>query len=366
VISRRIVTLALGIALVAAACGGDDDATATTATPAAPSDTTASNEVTLVLLTHDSFAVSEGVFEAFTADTGITVEVLAGGDAGAVVNQAILTKDNPLADVLFGIDNTFLSRALDEDLFVPHESPGLSLVPDDLQLDPDHRVTPIDFGDVCVNYDKAALQAAGIEPPASLRDLADVRFAGRLVVQDPATSSPGLAFLLATVATFGEDGDYPWQRFWEDLAANDVLVASGWEEAYYGSFSGGSGEGDRPLVVSYASSPPAEVFFADPPPAEAPTASLLDGCFRQVEFAGILHGTKHAEAAGRLIDFMLSPAFQNDIPLSMFVFPASNEATLPDVFVTHATVSDRPAVISPREIAANRDRWIRAWTDVMR
>ena len=324
------------------------------------------NDVSLVLLTHDSFLVSEGVLEAFTEETGIAVELLQGGDAGTVVNQAILTKDNPTADVVFGVDNTFLSRTLEEDLFVPYRSPALDDVDPALVLDDANRVTPIDFGDVCINYDVAALAAGGVDPPTSLRDLAEPQFAGAFVVQDPASSSPGLAFLLATIATFGEEGAYTWQDYWADLVANDVLITSGWEEAYYGAFSGGAGEGDRPVVVSYASSPPAEVFYADPQPDTAPTASLTTGCFRQIEFAGILAGTEHEAEAGQLIDFMLSPTFQEDIPLSMFVFPAVPNTPLPEVFVAHADVADDPAVVDAEAIATNRERWIQEWTDLQR
>ncbi len=241
----------------------------------------------LVLLSHESFAagVTEETFAGFTDETGIAVEVLAAGDAGATLNQAILTKESPLGDVLFGVDTTFLSRALAEDLFVPHEAASLADVPDDLQVDPSHRVTPIDFGDVCINYDKEGLSEAGLAPPAELADLTRPEYRGTLVVEHPATSSPGLAFLLATIAEFGEDG---WTDFWVRLRDNDVAVTAGWDEAYYSSFSGGSGEGDRPLVVSYASSPPAEVIFSETPIDEAPTGVVTAGCYRQVEFAGVL------------------------------------------------------------------------------
>ncbi len=356
---NRITILLLAASLAVAACG-DDAATTTAAatTEPAPSE--------LVLMTHDSFAVSDGVLEAFTAETGIVVSVLQAGDAGTMLSQAILTKDDPIADVLYGIDNTFLSRALDEDLFLPYTSPRLDVVPGDLVLDAEHRVTPIDFGDVCLNYDKEAFASSGLPVPETLRNLADPRYDGTLVVEDPASSSPGLAFLLATIATFPEGGDYDWRDYWSDLAANDVLVTSGWEEAYYSSFSGGSGEGDRPLVVSYASSPPAEVYFADPPVEEAPTAVITDGCFRQIEFAGVLAGTAYPEAAGRLIDFLLSDTFQEDIPLTMFVFPASTEATLPPVFVDFATIPDHTATVDPAAIDAHREEWIEQWTDAVR
>jgi thiamine transport system substrate-binding protein len=356
-----MVASTVAIALLLAACGGDGDGADTSEAGGGDGE-----PVSIVLLTHDSFAVSEGVLAGFTEETGITVELLSGGDAGAVLNQAILTRDNPTADVLFGVDNAFPTRALSEDIFIPYEAPGLDAVPDEMEMDESHRVTPIDYGDVCVNYDRIALEDAGLAPPGTLADLTAPEYAGMLVVQDPAGSSPGLAFLLATIATFGEDGDYTWEDYWTGLVANDVLVASGWEEAYYGSFSGGAGEGDRPLVVSYASSPPAEVFYAEEPPEQAPTGAITDGCFRQVEFAGILSGTEHEEAGRALIDFMLSAEFQEDIPLNMFVFPANEDAALPEVFTENTAIPEETAVVDPEDIDANRERWIQTWTDLLR
>ncbi len=318
---------------------------------------------TVRLITHDSFQVSDAVWEAFEATTGHTVELLTAGDAGTMVNQAILTKDNPVADVMFGIDNTFLGRALDADLFEEFQPDGLADVPDALQLD--SRVTPIDFGDVCLNYDIRRMDELGVAPPSRLLDLAQPAYRGLSVVQHPGTSSPGLAFLLATIAVFGEDGDYPWQSFWRDLVANDVLVTAGWEDAYYGAFSGGSGAGDRPIVVSYASSPPAEVIYADPPVSEAPTAVVSDGCFRQIEFAGILAGTPVPNAARQLVEFMLGLEFQEDIPLNMFVFPANGQAELPEEFLLYTTVPASPASVGFAEINANRSAWIEEWIELV-
>lgn len=317
----------------------------------------------IVLLTHDSFAISDDVLGDFEEEFGIPIEVRRAGDAGSMVNQAILTKDNPLADVLFGVDNSFLSRAVQEELFLPYESPGVDSV-SELLLDPTHQVTPIDFGDVCVNYDATRFGAERIPVPLSLADLTNPRYASMLVVEDPSTSSPGLAFLLATIATFPDGAEYDWRQYWADLVANDVAVTSGWEAAYYGSFSGGTGEGDRPLVVSYASSPPAEVFYSEL--TEAPTGAIGDGCFRQVEYAGILQGTEHEATARLLIDFMLSVPFQEDIPLNMFVFPANTDAALPDVFIEHAAIPSDPVVMAPERIDENREAWIEEWTQIIR
>jgi thiamine transport system substrate-binding protein len=340
---KRLLAAGL-IAVFAAGCGG------------APA-----SEVTL--LTHDSFAISDDVLAEFTAQTGITVTVVRAGDGGAMLNQAILTKDNPIADVLYGVDNTFLSRALSEDLFVPYRAGELRSVPESLR-EPTSHVTPIDFGDVCLNTDIAGLADLGIDPPHDLLDLVKPEYAGLLVVEDPSTSTPGLAFLLATIGTFGEEGDYTWQDYWADLVANDVLITSGWEEAYNLEFSGGSGTGSRPIVVSYASSPPAEVFFGDLD--EAPTGVVTEGCFRQIEYAGILAGTGRRTEAMELIDYMLSLRFQEDIPLNMFVFPANTDAALPEVFVDNTTVPEHPVTMPPDRIDANRERWIQEWAEIVR
>lgn len=315
----------------------------------------------IVLVTHDSFALAPGTLDRFTESTGIEVVVQTAGDAGSMVNQAVLTKDNPIGDVMYGVDNTFLSRAIEEGVFEPHVAADIDTVPASLRVDGD-IVTPIDFGDVCVNYDIDALEAMGLEPPSNLSDLTDDRFDGLLVVEDPATSSPGLAFLMATIDAFGEDGDHDWHDYWRDLFDNDVSVASDWTQAYSVEFTRAGG--DRPLVVSYASSPPFEVLFGEL--AKAPTGVVLDGCFRQVEYAGILAGTDAPEAAGELIDFLLTTEVQEDIPLNMFVYPANAQATLPPVLVEFSALPEHPAQIDPATIEANRERWIDEWTAIAR
>jgi thiamine transport system substrate-binding protein len=298
----------------------------------------------------------------FTKKTGVTVKVLPSGDAGAAVNQAILTKSNPLGDVFYGVDNTLLSRALDEGIFVPYKSPELANISKDLQLDPRHRVTPVDTADVCVNFDRKYFADKKLTVPQTLDDLTKPEYKNLLVVENPATSSPGLSFLLATVSKFGPDG---WRAYWEKLRANGVKVVDGWEQAYNSDFSGSAGKGDYPLVVSYATSPPAEVANAEKQPKEPPTGALLDTCFRQIEFVGILKGTTHQKAAKQFVDFMISDRFQRDVPLQMYVFPARDGTKLPSVFVKYAKVAPRPFSLPPEEIAKNRDQWIDQWTNTV-
>ena len=354
--SRIALAAAAVLAVVLAACGADDSSAVTDST-GAPSD------VTLTLLAYDSFTPSDGIFDAFTERTGIHVEVAQAGDAGAMVSKAVLTAGNPEGDVMWGVDNTLLSRAIDGDVFSPYESPALGDVPAELSaLVPGHEATPVDYGDVCVNYDVAALEAAGVAPPQTLDDLADPRYADMLVVENPVTSSPGLAFLLATIGAKG-DG---WKDYWSALRDNGVKVVDDWDTAYYTDFTRAGG--DRPLVVSYASSPPAEVVYADPPLAEgapAPTAIAAGTCFRQVEFAGVLRGTDHEAEARQLVDYLAGPAFQADLPLTMFVYPANDTVALPDVFQQYSTPITDAFSVDPAEIAANRQQWIDDWTTVV-
>lgn len=352
---RKATLPAMAMAVLLSACTSSATTTSTTAATVEPTE--------VVLMTHDSFAISDELVEDFEAAEGIRLRLLPAGDAGAMVNQAVLTKDNPLADVIFGVDNNLLSRALDADIFEAYESALLAAVPDRLEIDP--RVTPIDFGDVCINWDKAHLAAAGVTPPQTLLDLTDPAYRGLLVVEDPGTSSPGLAFLYATIAHFGESGDYTWIDFWTGLRDNDVLVASGWEEAYYSYYTAAS-DGDRPLVVSYASSPPFEVIYAEEPLDEPLSGVMTDGCFRQIEYAGIVAGTEVRAAAEQVVDLLLSTDFQDDIAVSMFVFPANEEAALPEAFVEHAVIPADPLTIPSSQIETNVNRWIQEWAEVMR
>jgi thiamine transport system substrate-binding protein len=309
---------------------------------------------TLVLVTHDSFALSEGTLEQFTDETGIVVDVQSGGDAGELVNKLVLTKDSPLGDVVFGIDNTFASRAASNGVLEEYVSDDVTdaeaayLLPDGSGGE---FLTPIDSGDVCVNVDHAWFEEAGIPEPETLDDLIDPAYEGLLVVEAANSSSPGLAFLLATIAAYG-DG---WYDYWSALVDNNVKVAASWSDAYYVDFSGPSSEGDRPLVVSYASSPPFE---------SGATGVLLDTCFRQTEYAGVIAGTEHPEEARQLVDFLFSTVVQNDIPENMYVFPVNSAAELPAEWAEYAEIATDPYEIDPAEIDANRETWITEWAAI--
>ncbi len=316
----------------------------------------------LAIMTHDSFSVSEEIIAKFEQENNVKLTFLKSGDTGAALNKAILSKEAPLADVFFGVDNTFLSRALESDIFEPYNAPLLAQIPAEFKLDSQNRALPIDYGDVCINYDKTWFSEKNLPIPTSLDDLLKPEYSGLLVVENPATSSPGLAFLLATIAKYGDPG---YLDYWKALKANGVVVVNGWETAYYTNFSASSGQGPQPLVVSYASSPAAEVIFASQPLSEAPTASMLDSCFRQIEFVGILKGTPNRDLAQKFVNFMLSVPFQQDVPLQMFVYPVNPAAKLPDEFVKYAQTAPSPASLPVEQIAANREKWIEAWTQTV-
>ncbi|MFI5754144.1 thiamine ABC transporter substrate binding subunit [Streptomyces sp. NPDC051569] len=322
---------------------------------------------TVTLVSHDSFNASPSVLKEFTQETGYTVKVLKSGDAGEALNKEILTKGSPQGDVFFGVDNTLLSRALDNGLFTPYQAKGLDQVAAGTQLDrAEHRVTPIDTGDICVNYDKKYFADKKLAPPASFDDLIKPRYKNLLVTENPATSSPGLGFLLGTVAAQGDAG---WKTYWSKLKANGVQVVDSWEQAYNENFSGSAGgrkaKADRPLVVSYASSPPVEVLYGDPRPTTAPTGVATGTCFRQIEFAGLLTGAKNETGGKALLDFLISKKFQADMPLNMFVNPVVEDVQLPELFTKFGATVERPETVAPDKIAANREQWIETWSSLV-
>jgi thiamine transport system substrate-binding protein len=310
-------------------------------------------ERVVTLVTHDSFVAKPETLAEFKKDTGITVKLLASGDAGELTNKLVLTKANPIGDVAFGVDSTFASRALAEGVFAEYASPEATKGAQRYQVDGSNRLHAVDVGDVCLNVDVAGLAGKGVPEPTTYDDLADPKYKDLLVVEDPATSSPGLAFLLGTIDKFGEQG---WQGYWAKLKANGVKVVSGWEEAYTQDFSGSSGKGPKPVVVSYASSPSAELDNGTPR-----TKAVLDTCYRQVEYAGVLSGAKNAEDAKKVVDFLLSEKFQTDVPEQMYVYPSREGVALPEAWTKAAPLPAKSRLLAADKVQANREQWVQQW-----
>ncbi len=314
----------------------------------------------LTLVAYSAF-VRPAALDEFTSRTGIAVDVVDGGDTGEMVAKAVLTSGRPEGDVMWGIDDPNVRRALDAGVFADHPLPADLLGALDPQLTGfQPQLTPVDVGDVCVNIDRGWFAGRGVPPPQTLADLTDARYRDLLVIENPASSAPGLAFLLATIAELGPDGA---PAYWAALRANGVLVVDSWTAAYEGSFSAGGGGGTRPIVVSYATSPPATIIFAaDPKPAEPTTASLPATCYRVAEYAGVLRGTAHPAEAGQLVEFLASAELQAELPETNFVYPARTGVALPDLFARFAPRAEHPLRLDPEEAAARRAEWIEAFT----
>ncbi|MFR9729924.1 thiamine ABC transporter substrate binding subunit [Saccharopolyspora sp. MS10] len=314
---------------------------------------------TVTLVAHDSFAADPAALADFERRSGIHLEVRNSGDAGELTNKLALSQAAPLGDVAYGVDSTFASRALSADVFEPYRPDAADRGPQRYAQDQQHRLTAVDVADVCLNVDTRWFAEHRVPEPATLRDLTDPRYRDLVALPDPTTSSPGLAFLLGTIATFGEPG---WQDYWRQLTANGAKLSSGWEEAYNQDFSGSTGQGPRPIVLSYASSPAAEVDEAGRPR----TRALLDGCYRQVEYAGVLTGAKDPEAAREVVDFLLSPEFQGQVAEQMYVYPAVEGIALPPGWETSAPLPPRPTELPAAEVERNRDRWVDEWRTLIR
>lgn len=318
----------------------------------------AAKSTTVKLVTHDSWVASKELLAQFTKDTGYQVQVLASGDAGKLANSVVLSKGNPTGDVVFGIDNTFASRVVDAGALDSYTSKALPASASNYALmgTAGNDLTPIDFGDVCVNVDDAWFTGKKIAEPQTLDDLLKPEYKNLFVTPGAATSSPGMAFLLATIAKYGDAG---WQPYWRKLIANGAKVTSGWSDAWSVDYTAGGGQGSRPIVLSYNTSP------ADTVKGGKPTTSVMaDSCFRQVEYAGVLAGAKNVPGAQAFIDFMLGKAFQAALPENMYVFPVDSTVALPAAWKSAVTVPDKTLSVDPAQITKNRDTWLRQWQDV--
>ncbi len=319
---KRIITIAAAALMVASSLS----ACSTEATP-----------TEVIVVTHDSAVFTDEVIAAFKAETGVTIKQIKAGDAGAMTNKLVLTKDAPIGDAFFGIDNTFGGVAIDNEII-------------------DGALVAVDFGDVCLNYDKQWFASKSMATPKTIADLTKPAYKGLTVVSNPTSSSPGLAFLAATVSVYGETG---FEQYWRDLKNNGLKVAAGWEDAYFNEFSGSSGKGKFPIVLSYSSSPAFEVRED----GISQTASIDDGCFRQIEYAGVLKNAKNKSAAEKLVKFLTEKTFQKSLPDSMYVYPVDTSVALPEAWAKWAPAATKP-VGEELNISANRKTWLDKWSAI--
>ncbi|WP_026459630.1 thiamine ABC transporter substrate-binding protein [Schaalia suimastitidis] len=340
-----VLTVASIVALAACTTQSTSD---TTDTSQAASETSRS----IVVLSHDSFDFPQELLDTFTANTGIEVTIQAIGDGGTLANQLVLTKDAPLGDAVYGLDNTVSYRIAGQGVIAETTvtSPN-----ENLNFAGEAGLIPIDQGDVCVNFDKTWFADKGMVAPQTFEDLSRAEYKDLLVAMNPATSTPGMAFMLATIAHFGQDG---WVEYWQTLKDNGVKVTQGWSEAFAVDYSAGEGSGPYPMMVSYGSSP---AYSVNDEGTDTSTASMSQTCYRQVEYAGVLAGAKDANGAAQFIEYMLTPEVQAAISEVTYMFPTVEGAQAPENLVTFGPLSPTPVMIPADDVAANAEVWLRTW-----
>ena len=346
IITAFAAAAALALGLSGCSAAGQGGAGGNGATPGAEGE----SKGTVTIITHDSFNITDEQIAAFEAESGYTLQTTAPGDAGFVVNQLILSKDAPTVDGFYGVDNYSAQTILDEGVVADYRPESLPASAEEFLIGA--GLTPIDRGQVCLNVDHQWFTDNGLAEPTSFAELAQPEYAELLVVTDPATSSPGLAFLVATIAAEGEDA---WQDYWAQLLDGGTKVAAGWSDAYFTDFSGADGEGPFPIVLSYSSSPAY---------SEGRTGSLEFSCTDQVEYAGVVAGAANPEGAQAFIDFMLGEEFQAALPENMFMYPIDSEIELPAEWAQYASLSDSPLEVDPVKVAEQREQWITEWTEL--
>lgn len=315
---------------------------------------------TLTVLTYDSFAVSSDLVAAFEEANNVKLQFIEAGSGGEIIARAVLTKDDPVADVIIGFDYSQFGKVFSNDILESYESPELNNISEIYKLDPENRALPFNFGEICINYDKQYFAENDIEIPTSLDDLLKPEYNGLLVTQDPSASNTGIGFLITTIAKYGEDG---FVDYWNALIENGLVIGNSWSSTYYTNFSAASGNGEQPMVVSYTTSPAAEFIYSET--GDAPTDSLTsDGmCYRSIEFCGILKNTKNRELAEKFIDTFIGKEWQEDLPMQMFVYPVNGQAQLPEEFELYGKPAENPVMMDPEEVSSKHDGWIRTWSE---
>ncbi|WP_048146675.1 thiamine ABC transporter substrate-binding protein [Pyrococcus abyssi] len=291
------------------------------------------------------------VIPEFEKEYNAKVNLVLVGSTGELVNRLILEKDNPKADVVVGIDNTFLAKAIEADVLEPYKPKNADVIPEWIikSFDPEFRLTPFDYGFLAFNYRTDLVK----EPPKSLEDLTKPEWRGKIIIEDPRTSSPGLAFMLWTIAVYKDK----WLEYWAKLRDNEIQIVKGWSAAW-GAFS----EGEYPVVLSYATSPAATVYYDNKTNVRA--IEFKEGNFLQIEGAGIVKGTKNKELAEKFIEFLISEKAQEKLPTTQWMYPVNKNVKLPEVY-KYALKVEKPVTIDPKEVQENLNKWLKQWEEVV-
>ena len=331
------------------------------------------NDGKLTIVTYDVYGLTQEMLDNFENETGYEITMLKLDDSGSVLDHLLQHKNNQVADLAIGLDNTYLPVAEDHNVLWKH---GLELPNLSSQISESHLTdfaAPFDHGYICLNYDKSVIDGENYTIPTSLWDLTSEEFNGKVAIPSPETSSPGRAFMSATTYYFDmdEDNTTDWTDWWKEMSANDVIITSGWSEAYEIHYSGGYGQwedghiGDAHFVVSYCHSPGVEAHFGGNYTISA-TLNLDNLAFHQIEYASIVEGANLA-AANAFIEYLLSEEINSEMPVQNYMYSILENSSLPEDtgYKYNSVIPDKPAIIDQQSIIDNMDEWLSMWNSAM-
>lgn len=327
----------------------------------------------LVIVTYDVYGLTDAMLEEFERQTGYEVSLLKLDDAGSVLDHLLQHKGLQVADIAIGIDNTYLQTALDNNVLWEHNA-VLTNISDSALLPYDGAyAAPFDQGYICLNYDSSVIDGENYTVPQNLWDLTNEEWSGKIAIPSPETSSPGRAFMTATTDYFTHDDDNEteWTDWWTAMSSNEVIITTGWSEAYETHYTGGYGEwtdgyvGDAHVVVSYCHSPGVEAWSAGNW-TKSVSLDLPRASFHQVEYAAAIEGG-NLDAASAFIQYLMSPEVNSKMPTENYMYSTLEGMDLPedDGYRYHSIIPDQPANVSATEIAENMENWLAQWNTAM-
>jgi thiamine transport system substrate-binding protein len=302
----------------------------------------------LTVYTYESMGwIEDSVIPEFENMYGVDVKVIKLGDGGNVLSRIKLENKNPKADVVIGLDQSLTVDAVKNDLLIPYKPINASNIENqNIIFNQDFSVTPYDYGAIAIIYDPERLNTT----PKTFEDL--TKMDKSLIIQDPRSSSTGQAFLLWTIAAYGDD----WKDFWKDLKSAILTVTTGWTDSF-SKFEAG----EAPMMVSYATDGAYSYEYYKSTKYKALIPE--EGGYVQIEGAGIVKGTKNEELAKRFIEFLLMDEFQREVPLNQWMFPVTN-VELPESY-EYSLKPEKILTIESEEIADNLDKWLNEWEEIM-
>lgn len=333
---------------------------------------TQDDDGTLKILTYDIAAFSDDMLTNFTEQTGFAVELVYTDDAGGILEIMLQTQGSPQVDLAVGLDNTYLQTALDFCLLTVNNVDTSNVDPNVMALYDGPKAVPFDQGHVCLNYDESVVDGENLTEPQTLWNLTESQWTDKTVFPSPLTSSPGRAFMVATIDYFENDLDPNTTAFdwWKAMADNGATFTSGWTEAYEIHYSGGYGAwvdghlGDAAMTVSYCHSPGVEAYYGGNWTSST-SLVLPRATFHQVEYGGLVNGGGNQEAANAFLTFLLSEDINRNMPENNLMQSVLNNATWPEEegYRYHTDLPTLNANITTERIGQEMDDWLMAWTN---